>query len=430
MFLHSWHFVGNGRCEARPQVNRLREPVTPNRYLADHCTNLFYQYSCSRVVCSNNMKVEIISIGTELLVSDILDTNAAYISRSLREVSVSLTSKVTIGDDPEMIADAFRVALRRADVVIATGGLGSGKDDFTRQAAAAVSHRALMPEPPGVHGAVFLGSSDARSTGLMLEEDRGVLVCLPGNRREMSYLLETAVLPYLRQRLSSEVKSGWTLLRCVGVMESSLKQDLADLASGGNHRITYDSFAGQTNIRLWAKASSDRDLQEQLHKLKTAVSQRLGDHVFGEEADRLETVVLHHLSKNNLRLSLAECYTHGILAQTIAPLPDAAGHIHLHPAQTWKELAAALQLENLTSDNLSQWCRSAANALRSQNNSDLSLMVYSNVTQGGVQILVTLASPNGVSVTQRSFGGHPENIDQWALTLGLTHLRRWLMVHN
>jgi hypothetical protein len=74
---------------------------------------------------------------------------------------------------------------------------------------------------------------------------------------------------------------------------------------------------------------------------------------------------------------------------------------------------------------LSQWCRSAANALRTKNTSDLSLIVYSNVTQGGVQILVTLASPNGVSVTLRSFGGHPENSDQGAGALGLTHLRRW-----
>ena len=376
------------------------------------------------------MKVEIISIGTELLVSDILDTNAAYISRSLREVTISLTSKVTIGDDPEMIADAFRVALRRADMVIATGGLGTGKDDFTRQAAAAVSHRTITSEAPGVQGGILLGDSDAGSTGLMLEEDNGVLVCLPGNRREMSYLLETEVLPYLRRQLSSEQKTGWTLLRCVGVMESSLKQDLADLASIGSNRITFDSFAGQTNIRLSAKASSDKELQEQLQKLKTAVSERLGDHVFGEEADRLETVVLHNLAKHNLKLSVAECYTHGILAETIAPLPEATQHIQLHSAHTWNELATALQLENLTGDNLSQWCRSAANALRSQTHSDLSLMVYSNVTQGGVQILVTLASPNGVSVTQRSFGGHPENIDQWALTLGLTHLRRWLMVHN
>ena len=376
------------------------------------------------------MKVEIISIGTELLVSDILDTNAAYISRSLREVNVSLTCKITIGDDAEMIADAFRVALRRADVVIATGGLGSGKDDFTRQAITAVTHRQPSPEPPGISNAILLGSQDIGSTGLMLEEENGVIVCLPGNRREMSYLLETEVLPYLRQQMNKETHNGWRLLRCIGVMESSLKQDLADLATGNSHRLTFDSFAGQTNIRLWAKASSEQALQEKLQQLKTAVSQRLGDHIYGEEADRLETVVLNNLMKNGSQLSLAECYTNSILAETIAPLPGAAQHVSLHPATTWKELATDLHLENLSSDNLSQWCRSAANALLSRSKSNLSLVVYSNVTQGGVQILVTLASPNGVSVTQRSFGGHPENIDQWALTLGLTHLRRWLLAHS
>lgn len=99
------------------------------------------------------MKVEIISIGTELLVSDILDTNAAYISRSLREVNVTLTSKVTIGDDPAMIADAFQVALRRANLVIATGGLGRGKDDFTREAITAVPTVNPSPNHPAFRGA-------------------------------------------------------------------------------------------------------------------------------------------------------------------------------------------------------------------------------------------------------------------------------------
>ncbi|WP_420630184.1 molybdopterin-binding protein [Candidatus Leptofilum sp.] len=376
------------------------------------------------------MKVEIISIGTELLVSDILDTNAAHISRSLREVNVALTGKVTVGDDPEMIADAFKVALRRADLVIATGGLGSGKDDFTLEAVTAVTNRRSTPEPPGIQGGIILGDSIVGSTGIMVEEQNGVLVCLPGNRREMSYLLETEVLPYLQEQLSSDVRTGWSLLRCVGVMESSLKQELADLNATPEQRITFDSFAGQTNIRLWAKANHEAALNEKLTQLKTAVSQRLGDHVFGEEADRLETVVLGKLRQNNLRLSLAECYTHGVLQQAIALLPAATEHIQLLPAQTWQAVATQLKLDNLTGDNLSQWCRSAANALRSQTNTDLSLMVYNNVTQGGVQILITLASPHGVSVTQRSFGGHPENIDQWALTLGLTHLRRWLLVHN
>ena len=140
----------------------------------------------ANAIVVTNMKVEIISIGTELLVSDILDTNAAYISRSLREVNVSLTGKVTIGDDPAMIADAFQVALRRANMVIATGGLGHGKDDFTREAITAVTHRHAIPEPPGIHGAILLGNSETGSTGLLLEEANGVLVCLPGNPREMS----------------------------------------------------------------------------------------------------------------------------------------------------------------------------------------------------------------------------------------------------
>ena len=376
------------------------------------------------------MKVEIISIGTELLVSDILDTNAAYISRSLREVNVSLTSKVTVGDDPEMIADGLRVALRRADLVIATGGLGSGNDDFTLQAVTAVTHRSTTPEPPGIQGGILLGNRENGNTGIMLEEENGVLVCLPGNRREMSYLLETEVLPFMRQQLIGDEQTGWALLRCVGVVESSLKQDFADLSATPDRRITFDSFAGQTNIRLWAKANSKESLQEKLQELKTAVTRRLGDHVFGEETDRLESVVLDNLVKKGLHLSLAECYTHGLLSETLTSLEGTAQHIRLQPAQTWKELATALQLENLTPDNLSQWCRIAANGLRHQANTDLSLVVYCNMTQGGVQILVTLASPNGVSVSQRSFGGHPENIDQWAVTLGLTHLRRWLMVHR
>lgn len=377
------------------------------------------------------MKVEIISIGTELLVSDILDTNAAYISRSLREVNVSLTCKITVGDDPDMIANVLQTALCRADVVIATGGMGNGRDDFTRQAVAAVTNRPLTPETPGIQGATLLGKSDVGSTGLMLEEANSMIVCLPGNRREMSYLLEAWVLPNLRQQLSSATHTGWTLLRCVGVMESSLKQDLADLSIGADRRITFDSFAGQTNIRLQVRASTEAALQDSLRTLKTAVTQRLGDHIFGEESDRLETVVLADLAKNSIRLSLAECYTKGILANIISPLvANAKNQIKLLSTQTSDDLAATLQLKNLNPNNLSQWCRNAATALRSQTNADLGLLVYSNVTRSGVQILVTLASPNGVSVTQRSFGGHPESIDQWAVTLGLTHLRRWLMVHS
>ncbi|MBX3061039.1 MAG: hypothetical protein KF770_31660 [Anaerolineae bacterium] len=375
------------------------------------------------------MKVEIVSIGTELLVSDILDTNSAFVSRSLREVKVDLTCKVTVGDDPDMIADAFRTALRRADVVISTGGLGTGRDDFTRQAVTAVTGRELLPESPGIAGARLLGDASVRMGGLLMEEEAGVLICLPGNRREMSFLLETEVLPYLRQQIHSETKDGWALLRSVGLMESNLKQDLADLATDSQHRITFDSFAGQTNIRLWVQANSDEEVQNELHRMTNVVRERLGDHIYGAEADRLEDVVLNALIQNGVKLSLLECYTNQIIADTLNRLPGSKKVINAMPWQTWYEAADKLHLEAVTQSNLTQWSRAAAERLVELSGDMLGLVVYSHMTQGGVQILVTLASPNGASVTQRSFGGHPENIDQWALTLGLSHLRRWLLVH-
>lgn len=376
------------------------------------------------------MKVEIVSIGTELLVSDILDTNSAYVSRSLREVEVDLTCKVTVGDDPDMIADAFRNALQRADVVIATGGLGSGRDDFTRQAVTAVTGRELLPDPPGVSGAKLLGDDSLRMCGIMLEEEAGTLICLPGNRREMAYILETDVLPYLRQQLYAETKAGWLLLRSVGLMESNLKQELADLAIDPQHRVTFDSFAGQTNIRLWVQAPSQEEVQQELDRMQHTVRERLGDHVYGTEADRLENVVLDALVNNGITLSVAECYTNQIMMDTLGSLSASQKRVAILPWQTWYELADKLKLEPVTQHNLTQWCRTAAERLKEESGDTLGMIVYNNMTQGGVQILVTLASPNGVSVTQRSFGGHPDNIDHWALTLGLSHLRRWLLVHS
>ncbi len=375
------------------------------------------------------MKVEIVSVGTELLVSDILDTNSAFVSRSLREVKVDLTCKVTVGDDSEMIANVFRSALERADVVIATGGLGTGRDDFTRQAVSMITGRELLPELPGVSGAKLLGDGTVRMCGILLEEAEGTLICLPGNRREMAYLLETEVLPYLRQRFYAESKARWILLRSVGLMESNLKQELADLAIDPQHRITFDSFAGQTNIRLWVQASSEAEAQSELEHMTAVVKTRLGDHIYGTESDRLEDVVLQALMTNGIKLSLLECYTNQILADTLLPLTGSPSAINVLPWQTWYEVADKLHLETMTQNNLTQWCRKAAERLIETSGDTLGLVVYSNMTQGGVQVLVTLASPNGVSVTQRSFGGHPDNIDQWALTLGLSHLRRWLLVH-
>lgn len=377
------------------------------------------------------MKVEVISIGTELLVSDILDTNAAFISRSLREIQAKLTCKITVGDNLDMIVDVLKVGLRRADVVLTTGGLGSEECDYTRRAVAQLTGRRITSKLPGISGATLIGGRSGQPGGILIEHENGVIICLPGNRREMSFLLETEVVPFLRKRMpQKQLKTGYILLRTVGVMESSLKQELAAFLNGPHHRITFDSFAGQTNIRIWAEADSDEQVELALEPLKVEVMNRLGDHIFGFEQDRLEMVVVQALQNAGIKLALAECYTDRILGQTLQYIEGTNSAFAALPTYDWRELADYLQLEPLDQENLTGWCRMAAEQLKEKAASDLGLVIYNNVTQGGIQILVTLASPFGVSVTQRSFGGHPDNIVHWAFTLGLAHLRRWLLVYH
>ncbi len=378
------------------------------------------------------MKVEIISIGTKLLMGDILDTNTAYITRNLRAINAQLIAKTIVGNDLDMVTEAFNTGLRRADVVITIGGLGNDSTDYTRLAAAQVTNRELIPQSPGIQGARLLGGTDARMQGFLIETDQGKLICLPGKRREMGYILDTEALSYLREQIpDSSVRVKWVLLRTVGIMESSLKQRLTDLAEDAHHRITYDSFAGQTNLQLWVEAPSQEQIDRELAAMKQLVLERLGDHVYGEGEDRLEDVVVRALMRGGRKLTVAECYTEQTLSHLLGKTDAPEDSVHLLSMVTWEELQTFLKLDRLTPEtDLTRWCRSAAEQLMIQAKTDLGLLVYKNVTQGGVQVLVTLASKMGVSVTQRSFGGHPEHIDQWASTLGLSHLRRWLLAHQ
>lgn len=377
------------------------------------------------------MRVEIVSIGTRLLMGDILDINTAYVSRSLQRIKAQLTCKVFVGDDLDMIHDAFRVALQRSDVVIAIGGLGEGAEHFTRLAAAKATNQPLIPLAPGIEGARILGGQDTRVTGFLIESNEGVLICLPDHRREMGYLLETEALPYLREKLNEQLRQDWVVLRTVGIMESGLKQKLKGIVQDARHRVTYDSFAGQTNIQLWVQAESAAQIEQEMAEMQAFVLARLGDHVYGTGEDRLEDVVLHALCESGYKLAVAECYTERTLAQTLIDVPHLNDDVLMLPTETWQELNGVLQLDGLNPEtDLTHWCRAVANQLVKEKDVDLGLLVYKHLTQGGVQLIVTLASHMGVSVTQRSFGGHPENINQWAVTLGLAHLRRWLLAHS
>ena len=374
------------------------------------------------------MKVEVISIGTELLMSDVLDINSAYVSRSLQTVGAELIYKVTVGDNLQRITEAFLVALGRADVVFAIGGLGTAVNDFTRPAAAIATGLEYDPEKNIVIGATPIEVLAGNSAPFFIENQVSILFCLPGNRREMAYILETAVFPYLQRQ--QQLKSGWVLLRTVGLMESSIRQMMSALSLAPNQEVSYDSYAGQTNIRLAVEAATEQEIETELTALNQQVRSQLGDHIFGEGNDRLEVVIFDKLRKNNLRLAVAECHTGQFLSRALAQIPDYGMVVEIFPFDSVKEVFSYLDMSLLDAqDELIRWCRQAAKQLRLKQKVELGLVLLSNVSQGGVQLSSFLSSEQGVSVTQRSFGGHPENIQQWVCTLGLSHLHRWLLAH-
>ncbi len=379
------------------------------------------------------MKVEIISIGDQLLMSDILDTNAAHTARSLRQIHTNIICKITVGDDLAMIGNVVRIALERADVVITIGGIGAGRNQFARPAIANVLDRTYVNEFPGIEGAITLGGPNAYMPGMKVIDSAGVIFSLPSNRNELAYLLETEVLPYIRQNMSMTKTADWMLLRVTGIMGSTLKQTLDGIAQPPHQKLTFDSFAGQANIRLWVEALSKDEVAKQLNNMKEEVLLRLGDHVFGEGEDRLEDIVIQLLQNSNCTLAVAECFTQRVVTRTLERSLNGSldGLIEGIATQSEEELAEYLRMDPVRGeDDMIRWCREAAELIRKQTNADLALIVFKSILQGGIQVLVTLASSNGVSVMNRSFGGYPDYIDDWACTLGLTHLRRWLLVHS
>jgi nicotinamide-nucleotide amidase len=372
------------------------------------------------------MKVEVVTVGAELLVSDVLDTSTAHLSRSLRALALQITCKVTVGDELELVEDVLRVALRRADVVLVVGGLEEEKRWLIQPALSQITD-----DTAAVQAHLDAPYTAASPPGLITTA-RGQIICLPGERQALAFLLETAVLPFLQQQIEAETQwTGWLVLRAVGVMESKVKQQLAELTRHSYSHIAFDSVAGQTSIRIWTRGHDQETVDEELARLRRAITEKLGDHVFGEGNDRLEDDVLQRLAAQQVTVAIIEGYTDRAMSRIFNNHSLAQRWVQIVPLLTGDDIADYLGLARISPDSdLTQWCRDVATGLRDRADRALGLFVYNNVTPGGIQVIVTLASSYGVSVTQRSFGGYPESINQWAATLALSHLRRWLLAHG
>jgi nicotinamide-nucleotide amidase len=301
------------------------------------------------------MDLEIVTIGTELLLGFTIDTNAAHLARALASVGARVVRRTTVADRAGEIEEAVRAALARTGFVITTGGLGPTRDDVTKRVVAGIFNRNLMldrdylaqleerfaklgrkPMPEAnrsqaeiPEGATVLPNRWGTAPGLWLEGELGTAVLLPGVPKEMEGLLEHELLPRLREKLS---KSQTVLtvirsrtLRTTGIPEAALADSIGSLEDElAPVTLAYLPGIEGVDLRLTAWNLSPEEADRALRRAVELLRPKLGIHLYGEDREDLARVVLSLLEDKGMTLAVAESCTGGLLGERITAIPGSS----------------------------------------------------------------------------------------------------------
>jgi nicotinamide-nucleotide amidase len=300
------------------------------------------------------VRCEIVGVGTELLLGQIVNTNAAWIGQRLADVGWDCLRHTTVGDNEARIAEVLREALGRADGVIVTGGLGPTQDDVTREAVAAVAGVPLVRRPvledwlrerfarmgtrmaemnlrqaDVPEGARYIDNPRGSAPGLIVEVGGKPLYAVPGVPREMEGMLERVVLPDLAARAGEGRAIVSRVLRTAGVGESRLAERLTPLweaAGGGQVTLAYLASAGEVRVRLTAVGATREEALAEIAPVEAKIREELGEIVYGVDDETLEAAVGRLLGERNGTLATAESLTGGLLGGRVTAVAGSSAY--------------------------------------------------------------------------------------------------------
>jgi nicotinamide-nucleotide amidase len=293
--------------------------------------------------------VEVIAVGTELLLGQTVNTNAARIGERLADAGLEHHYSTAVGDDHGRMVAAIQLALSRADVVMITGGLGPTQDDITREAICAATGREMQHseeyagrlrrwweargrEMPDSNlrqaqypaGSKLLDNPKGTAPAIQLEHEDKLLFALPGVPAELEALLDIYVVPLLEERAGEGVVLS-RVIRTYGQSESWVAETLSDVyASAGNPSMAFLASSGEIKIRLTAHAATVAEAEALVAPFEEAVRERMGSLVFGVDDETIENVVLGLAGDGGWTLATAESATGGMVASRITSIPGAS----------------------------------------------------------------------------------------------------------
>ncbi len=297
------------------------------------------------------MNAEIVSVGTELLLGQIVDTDAVYLAKMLSRLGIGIYHRSTVGDNPERLKETLELALSRADLVITVGGLGPTQDDLTKEMVAEVlgdtfvedaAHVQWLKDRASLRGWGNLPDSfmkqalvpkhgrgipnpQGTALGALFEMGGKIAICLPGPPNELIPMTNDSVEPYLSEKTSgtrSIILS--RTLRIAGMGESLVEERAKDLMTSDNPTVAPYAKTSEVHLRITARAATPEDAEALIAPREAALRERLGDVVYGVDNETLEGAVIGLLKLLGQSVAVAESCTGGLIAKRLTDVPDAS----------------------------------------------------------------------------------------------------------
>ena len=294
---------------------------------------------------------EIITIGSELLLGQIVDTNSTFLASELAKIGVDVRFRTSVGDDPREMETVLRIAINRCKMVITTGGLGPTEDDLTRDVVAKVGSCSLeyrqelmdqieavferygyrMPETNRrqayvPEGALAIENPVGTAPAFIKEVQNTPIICLPGVPKELRYLWHNFVAPWIREKFSlKESRVTYRVLKAAGIGESKVDTLIGDLIRN-SHNPTIGLLAspGEIRIRITAEARDEQEAADLIAPIEEEIRRRLGNKIFGADQETLESAVNALLLARDLGLVVLESFTGGMITQRLLACEDFA----------------------------------------------------------------------------------------------------------
>jgi nicotinamide-nucleotide amidase len=409
------------------------------------------------------MNAEIIAIGSELLLGQIIDTNSSYIAKCLADNGIELVQTSTVGDDVQRMEEVIREAIQRSQIIITTGGLGPTEDDLTREAIAETTQRPLVfqrflmeqiearfksrgfrmtennqkqayiPE-----GAIPIENPKGTAPGFIVEGSHWVILSIPGVPSEMEYLMEHTVIPYLRKRFNLQQQIiRYRVLRACGLGEGAIGIQIKDLMrESRNPSVGTLVSVGDVKIRITVKADNPEEASILIQKMEQEIRSRLGILIYGVDNETLHGNIAKELERLNLTLSIVETFTGGIISQKLASTNSPS-----FPQGVFLPLGSSqIRFLKMTEEEFSVLSKEPkkltdllAIKVREEFETDLGLAMFGKISEdqgkGNYkgETFCSLSTSSGVENQEYPLGGELLMIRERASIIALDTLRKYLL---